>query len=153
MTKPTGRPRGRPKTKEYVTLMARVPQDLADRVERYAALHQQSISVVLRDGLEVLLEEDRYQPFLSDNNRDIVIMSDRKDKKLILSDTKTEKKIVSDTIPPFDPTKNVLGKLCKRGHEWGTTGKSLLRLPNLSCRACENAAKRETRALKAKGSD
>ena len=66
MTKPTGRPRGRPKTKEYVTLMARVPQDLADRVQRYAGLHQQSISVVLRDGLELLLEEERYRPFISD---------------------------------------------------------------------------------------
>jgi hypothetical protein len=60
MTKPTGRPRGRPKTKEYVTLMARVPQDLADRVQRYAGLHQQSLSVVLRDGLELLLEDERY---------------------------------------------------------------------------------------------
>ena len=68
MTKPTGRPRGRPKTKEYVTLMARVPQDLADRVQRYAGLHQQSMSVVLRDGLELLLEEDRYRPFPSDSN-------------------------------------------------------------------------------------
>jgi len=68
MTTPTGRPRGRPKTKEYVTFMARVPQDLADRVHRYAGLHQQPISVVLRDGLELLLEEDRYRPFMSDVN-------------------------------------------------------------------------------------
>jgi len=37
MTKPTGRPRGRPKTKESVTLMARVDVTLADRVKRYAA--------------------------------------------------------------------------------------------------------------------
>jgi len=37
MTKPTGRPRGRPKTKEYVTLMARFPQDLADQVGAPAA--------------------------------------------------------------------------------------------------------------------
>src|SRR5712691_3780088 len=77
MTKPTGRPRGRPKTKEYVTLMARVPQDLADRAQRYAGLHQQSISVVLRDGLELLLEEDRYRPFLSDRNTGSAHTSDR----------------------------------------------------------------------------
>ena len=87
MTTPTGRPRGRPKTKEYVTLMARVPQELAERVERYAGLHQQPISVVLRDALEVLLEEDRYHPFLSDRNR----VSDT------LSDTKAESaRIMSD---------------------------------------------------------
>ena len=77
MTKPTGRPRGRPKTKEYVTLMARVPQDLADRVQRYAGLHQQSISVVLRDGLELLLEDERYRPFLSDSNAGSAHLSDR----------------------------------------------------------------------------
>ena len=37
MTKPTGRPRGRPKVKEYVTLMARVDVALADQVKRYAS--------------------------------------------------------------------------------------------------------------------
>jgi hypothetical protein len=37
MTKPTGRPRGRPKTKAYVTLMARVDIALADEVKRYAS--------------------------------------------------------------------------------------------------------------------
>ncbi len=50
MTKPTGRPRGRPKTKEYVTLMARVSQDLADRVKVYRSHKRQTMSDVLRDG-------------------------------------------------------------------------------------------------------
>jgi len=57
MTKPTGRPRGRPKTKEYMTLMARVDAALADRVKRYAAAHRQSVSVVIRDALTLLMEE------------------------------------------------------------------------------------------------
>jgi hypothetical protein len=57
MTKPTGRPRGRPKTKEYSTLMARVPQELADRVKGYAAAHRQPISVVMRDALLLLMDE------------------------------------------------------------------------------------------------
>ena len=57
MTKPTGRPRGRPKTKEYVTLMARVDVALADRVKRYASLHRQPLSVVLRDALTLLMDE------------------------------------------------------------------------------------------------
>ena len=57
MTKPTGRPRGRPKTKEYVTIMARVDVALADRVKRYASLHRQPLSVVLRDALTLLMDE------------------------------------------------------------------------------------------------
>ncbi len=57
MTKPTGRPRGRPKTKEYVTLMARVDVALADQVKRYASLHRQPISLVIRDALSLLMEE------------------------------------------------------------------------------------------------
>jgi hypothetical protein len=57
MTKPTGRPRGRPKTKEYVTLMARVDIALANQVKRYASLHRQPVSVVMRDALILLMEE------------------------------------------------------------------------------------------------
>jgi len=57
MTKPTGRPRGRPKSKEYSTLMARVPKELVDRVKRYAAAHRQPISVVMRDALLLLMDE------------------------------------------------------------------------------------------------
>src|SRR5262249_20483597 len=57
MTKPTGRPRGRTKTKEYTTLMARVPPELADRVKRYAAAHRQPIAVVMRDALLLLMDE------------------------------------------------------------------------------------------------
>jgi hypothetical protein len=65
MTKPTGRPRGRPKTKEYVTLMARVDITLADQVKRYASLHHQPISVVIRDALIFLMEE---YPFAGDRS-------------------------------------------------------------------------------------
>jgi len=69
--------------------MARVPQDLADRVQRYAGLHQQPITVVLRDGLELLLEEDRYRPFLSDSNTGSAHTSDRQAaSSIIVSDMK-----------------------------------------------------------------
>jgi hypothetical protein len=107
MTKPTGRPRGRPKTKEYVTLMARVPQDLADRVQRYAGRKRQTISDMLRDGLLVLLQEDDpYRQFTSDTNTAEDITSDMKEEEeeppdaqpVILSDVKEEQPvIVSDT--------------------------------------------------------
>jgi len=53
MTKPTDRP----KVKEYVTLMARVDVALADQVKRYASLHRQPISLVIRDALSLLMEE------------------------------------------------------------------------------------------------
>jgi hypothetical protein len=50
--KPTGRPVGRPKTKEYVTLLARVPADLAELVKRYASQHGQSVATLIREGVE-----------------------------------------------------------------------------------------------------
>jgi hypothetical protein len=105
MTKPTGRPRGRPKTKEYVTLMARVSQDLADRVKVYRSHKRQTMSDVLRDGLELLLEQEHEQAplyvydrkggkssMMSDTKEEGAdIMSDRKDAMTVnMSDTKEE---------------------------------------------------------------
>jgi hypothetical protein len=125
MTKPTGRPRGRPKTKAYVTLMARVDITLADQVKRYASLHRQPISVVIRDALALLMEEypfagDRAAPqrlaaheFLSDRyespldtligETDSVereaLLSDRNEAMIetVLSSTNGEDSYVSDT--------------------------------------------------------
>ena len=51
--KRTGRPPGRPKTKEYTTVLARLPQELADLVKRYAAERGQlPVSELIREGLE-----------------------------------------------------------------------------------------------------
>src|SRR2546426_9155962 len=98
MTKPTGRPRGRPKTKEYVTLMARVDVALADQAQRYARLHRQTISDVLRDGLQVLLsDQDPWRPIMSDTNRDAAIASDRKAVIEKVSDRNGDNAILSDT--------------------------------------------------------
>ena len=58
----------------------------------------------------------------------------------------------SPQLPPYDPTKLVLGRLCPRGHAYGTTGKTLLRLPSRNCPVCTNAFKREQRAAKRLGS-
>lgn len=56
MTKPTGRPRGRPKNTEYAaTLMARMSLGLAEQANSYATRNRQTISEVLRDGLQLLL--------------------------------------------------------------------------------------------------
>jgi hypothetical protein len=67
MTKPTGRPRGRPKTKEYTSITVRVDVALAAQVQRYARLKRQTISEVLRDGLQVLLsDQDPWHPLGAD---------------------------------------------------------------------------------------
>ena len=92
MTKPTGRPRGRPKTKEYVTLMARFPQELADRLDRYMARKQQTVSDVLRDGVLMLLQDDddAYRPFVSDRKASVDIMSDTKEEEEEPPDVQTD---------------------------------------------------------------
>jgi len=52
---------------------------------------------------------------------------------------------------PYDPTKYVLGRLCRRGHAYGTTGKTLLRLPARQCRHCQAERARERRRAKREG--
>ena len=54
---PTGKPVGRPKTKDYKTTSLKMPQELLDRVQSYARLHRQSISELIRDGLEWRITE------------------------------------------------------------------------------------------------
>jgi hypothetical protein len=54
---PTGRPVGRPKTKDYRTISLKIPQDLVARVQAYARTHRQSISELIRDGLEWRITE------------------------------------------------------------------------------------------------
>jgi hypothetical protein len=96
MTKPTGRPRGRPKVKQYVTLMARFDVALADQVKRYAKLHRQTISDVLRDGAHVLFSEhDPWRPIMSDTNGDT--RADTPAPEEILSDTNKAAMALLDT--------------------------------------------------------
>jgi len=67
MTKPTGRPRGRPKTKEYGSITVRMDLALIEQVQRYARLKRQTISEVVRDGVQVLLsDQDPWHPLGSD---------------------------------------------------------------------------------------
>jgi hypothetical protein len=48
----TGRPVGRPKTKDYRTISLKIPQTLLDHVQQYARVHRQSMSELIREGLE-----------------------------------------------------------------------------------------------------
>jgi hypothetical protein len=131
MTKPTGRPRGRPKTKEYVTLMARVDITLADQVKRYAFLHRQPISVVMRDALTLLMEEypcagDRSGPhrlaaheFLSgryESPLDMLIgETDSAEVEALLSDT--NKTIVETILPDTNSQKFSNRRLTKSARQ------------------------------------
>jgi hypothetical protein len=54
--------------------------------------------------------------------------------------------IPPEACPAFDAGKFVLGNLCPERHEWGTTRRSLLRLPSRNCPQCVNAHKRRKRA-------
>lgn len=44
--------------KAYTSLTARVPQELAEQVKRYAREHRCGLSELIRDGLEMRLEAD-----------------------------------------------------------------------------------------------
>ena len=52
------------------------------------------------------------------------------------------------TAPAFDPTRFVLGRLCKEGHEFGQTGLTLRRVRQFDCPICSAAQKREARRRK-----
>ncbi len=171
MTRPTGRPRGRPKTKEYVTLMARVDATLADQVKRYAALHRQppdsaSFDELLSDRNQAaiaIIDADARsdREYLSDTNKDEDILSDTKEDKTILSDTNRDTEILSDAkaVPvivsdtkaddvDFNPTTHSLGKLCPRQHNYRGTGQSVLRISNRHCRACDREKFHERKQAK-----
>ena len=100
---PTNRPPGRPKTKYYTTLMGRIPQDLADRVKGYAAHHGQSISTLIREGLEWRIHESEgYSEFMSDRNEtpldELLSDTNREELDALLEDTENPAldEIVSD---------------------------------------------------------
>jgi hypothetical protein len=61
------------------------------------------------------------------------------------SNTVVQESASQTEIPPYDETKYMLGKLCKEGHAWGTTGQSLLSLRSQSCKECKNESKRRNR--------
>ena len=56
--KPTGRRVGRPEKEDaYKPVSVKLPPDLLERVKQYATIHQQSLSELIRDGLEWRITE------------------------------------------------------------------------------------------------
>jgi len=217
----TGRPAGRPKTKEYATLLARVPQDLVDHVKDYAEIHDTSISALIREGLEWRLQtglshkEGAYNSNTALPQQTITTVQEQAallrrlaqtlarsaDTLLTISpqdmsstpegerlgkasvdysntgietraynrnteveqcadtgaypsnapaehEEESSNTVLQESIPPFDPTKYTLGKLCPRGHSYHSTGQSLLRVSDRHCIACDREKKRERRQAK-----
>lgn len=56
--------------------------------------------------------------------------------------------VLPAVVPTFDPRKYVLGKLCRRQHDYHGTGHSLLRLPSRVCLACDRERARARRHAK-----
>ena len=142
---PIGNPRGRPKGTgrlgEQTRFTVRVPRELYRRLEAFAEGRSfprgtPQLGRYVREALEHYLAcpykwqtGDISLPRLDNTTADSTADS-------------------AATAPLFDTSKYVLGKLCPRGHEHGTTGQSLLRLSNRHCLACDREKFHERKQAK-----
>jgi hypothetical protein len=63
-------------------------------------------------------------------------------------EAREDQRQTENTVPDYNTSKYTLGKLCPQGHEWGTTGQSLLSLDSRTCKECKlehNRRKRKER--------
>jgi hypothetical protein len=71
--KPTGRRVGRPeKEGAFKPVSVKLPPDLLERVRKYALIHQQSISELIRDGLEWRISEGDVGYFRNTENHPVL---------------------------------------------------------------------------------
>jgi hypothetical protein len=189
-----------------VTISMRLPKELHTRLEQYATQHRQSISELVRDGLEWRLsegdprglgdasakdDEAYYMSNTADALADMRQALARQEAQIqtivqalerqttpagnglysshttmpatevavsyqeaaytqrpALADEQIPDSPMPAAVPPHDPSKYRLGKLCPKGHDYHGTGQSLLRKHNKHCRECENEAKRAARQAK-----
>ena len=143
--KPTGNPRGRPPGTGRLTAPTRItvwlPGELYTRLEAFAEGRSYTrgtpeLARCVRDALEHYLA----CPYKRQTGN---IPLPRLDNKT--ADSKADS---TATAPLFDTSKYVLGKLCPRGHEHGTTGQSLLRISNRHCLACDREKFHERKQAK-----
>ena len=85
--KPTGRRVGRPEKEDaFKPVSVKLPPDLLERVRKYALIHQQSLSELIRDGLEWRISEGdigyfgntENHPVLQADNGNTVILQEVK---------------------------------------------------------------------------
>jgi hypothetical protein len=125
--RPTGRPVGRPKTKDYQTFSLKMPTDFLAQVKRYAREHQQTVAELIRDGLQWRITDgDPRGPGVGTISRD---------------SGNTENgtppaAAVPRPVPAYDTTKCYLGTLCKRQHRYAGTDQSLRRVGSRVCVSC-----------------
>jgi hypothetical protein len=180
--KPTGRPVGLPRTQQYHTISLKMPMDLLDRLKTYASRHRQSLSELIRDGLEwrILESDQRWQLTNGSGYSSNTVLDDlvtlvhlvaaalpfdaefptgpaaqRIHTPLVpVPLTLAETRAIFFYCPPFNIALHSLQPLCKRRHEWGTTGRTLKTIKGSSCLECKAESQRRIRKAKrrAKGS-
>ena len=158
------------------TLSIKMPPELHEQVLRYADLHGTTVSALIREGLALRMgtgasSEDKASDTPSPEHDALVallghvrgFLSGLEDQLGYMTGLVSEESsgtteasspelpvMKPERSPPYDTARFYLGKLCPQGHEHGSTGMSLLRRHNQSCRECENERKRQARARKAK---
>lgn len=71
--KPTGRRVGRPEKEDaFKPVSVKLPPDLLERVRKYALIHQQSLSELIRDGLEWRISEGDIGYFRNTENHPVL---------------------------------------------------------------------------------
>ena len=171
-----GRPKGSGELGEQVRLTVRIPMPLYERLEEYAGGRVYTrgapqLAVCVREALEAYMDNKGQTKNIplpqEENNRQteniptvrgdinrqtIKVPEDARDKDgQIEKDAKPQAANLRQTeksTPVYDASKYVLGKLCPRGHEHGSTGQSLLRISNRHCLVCDREKFRERKAGK-----
>jgi hypothetical protein len=170
-SKPTGYPVGRPWTKHYRTISLKMPLDLLDRVQTYASRHRRSLAALIRDSLEwwISVGAPRWPlangSGYSRNTRlgglvtpvhllDAAVPFDAewppgRQAPALVPLTLAETREIFWYCPPFNTALHSLQPLCKRRHEWGTTGRTLKTIKGSSCLECKVESQRRIRKAKA----
>ena len=153
------RPTGRPKTKRYQTLMARVPEDLAHAAQAYAQAHNLTLSDLIRQGLVIQLSDTSPQTVRQESLpvrhivrhyvlQEVIERLDALESQVRHILERSRSAPARRETPQgmsFDPERWVLGRLCPRGHEYEHTGQTLRRLRGFRCPQCENELAQERR--------
>jgi len=169
--KPTGRPTGRPPGsgrlgEDHVRLTVRLPRALYEQLDTYAAgrsftRRTPQLAICVREALEVYLDTKRQTRSVPIAGGDSIrqpesITPPKKDTKRQTRSVPTlptalpEPSIrqTENGVSAYDPTKYVLGKLCKRRHDYQNTGQSLLSVRGRTCKECKTEDTRARRQTK-----